>query len=303
MLSNIFKNASNIIGRRNYFSSSRLSLHRMPPPPNKLKLDGIDRIIAVSSAKGGVGKSTSAVNIALGLSSEGKSVGILDADIFGPSIPLMMDLKGQRPYTNENNLMIPLINYGIKCMSMGFLVEDEDALVWRGPMVMGALEKLLKQVDWGHLDYLVIDLPPGTGDAILTICQRVPLSGAVIISTPQDVALLDAVRGVKMFGQVGVPIIGIVENMSHFDCPHCHEKSFIFGADGAKNTAKKMGINYLGDVPIQLEIRETSDSGKPITVTKPESSSSLIYKQISKQIIKELDQITEHNKPPSITVE
>ncbi|KAF2075786.1 hypothetical protein CYY_002919 [Polysphondylium violaceum] len=243
--------------------------HRGPPPSQAI--EGVKKIIAVSSAKGGVGKSTSAVNIALGLSSLGQSVGILDADVFGPSLPTMMDLKNQRPALNDSNQMIPLVNYGIKCMSMGFLTEEDDPIVWRGPMVMSGLEKLIRQVDWGELDILVVDLPPGTGDAILTICQRVPLSGAVIISTPQDVALADVVRGVNMFKKVDVPILGIVENMSHFNCPNCQHITPIFGSLGAKKTAEKMDIKYLGDVPIHLEIRETSDAGKPITVTQPNS--------------------------------
>jgi len=272
--------------------------HRGPPPSQAI--EGVKKIIAVSSAKGGVGKSTSAVNIALGLSSLGLSVGILDADVFGPSLPTMMDLKGQRPALNDANQMIPLVNYGIKCMSMGFLTEEDDPIVWRGPMVMSGLEKLLRQVEWGELDVLVVDLPPGTGDAILTICQRVPLSGAVIISTPQDVALADVVRGVNMFKKVDVPILGIVENMSHFNCPNCQHITPIFGSLGAKKTAEKMDIKYLGDVPIHLEIRETSDAGKPITITQPDSPQAKIYKDISKEIMNQLSSTKPHS--PNIVI-
>ncbi|EGC38894.1 Mrp/NBP35 family protein [Dictyostelium purpureum] len=296
--------------KRYYFKTTCLQKHKHPHVA-KVSIEGIKHIIAVSSAKGGVGKSTSAVNLALGLSSQDLSVGLLDADVFGPSIPLMMDLKGQeKPLVNDNNQMVPLINYGIKCMSMGFLVDEDDAIVWRGPMVMSALEKLLRQTNWGLLDVLVVDLPPGTGDAILTMCQRVPLSGAVIISTPQDVALADVVRGVNMFKKVNVPILGLVENMSHFNCPHCHESTHIFGSEGAKKTAQKMGINFLGDIPIHLEIRETSDSGKPITITQPNSPQAKIYKDISKEIIKQLEILDNQNNdsnnqksPPNIVIE
>ncbi|KAM9970996.1 hypothetical protein ACTFIR_002861 [Dictyostelium discoideum] len=298
-------------GKRNYFSNNKIQLHggsgHRQPQVTKVAIEGIKNIIAISSAKGGVGKSTCAVNIALGLSSHNLSVGLLDVDVFGPSIPLMMDLKNhEKPFTNELNQMIPLQNYGIKCMSMGFLVNEDDPIIWRGPMVGSALEKLLRQTDWGHLDVLVCDLPPGTGDAILTMCQRVPLTGAVIVSTPQDVALADVVRGVNMFKKVEVPILGLVENMSYFNCPHCNESTHIFGNEGAKNTAKKMGINFLGDVPIHLQIRETSDSGKPITVTQPDSPQAKNYKNISKEIIKQLEIINndenKDNKEPSIII-
>eukprot|EP01132_Coremiostelium_polycephalum_P009233 gene9233-11313_t len=262
---------------RNYFKSNFINLHGGGTPHHqRIDIQGIKHIIAVSSAKGGVGKSTSAVNIALALSSMVDSVGLLDADVFGPSIPTMMNLRDQRPLINpDTKSLIPLINYGIKCMSMGFLVQEDDPIVWRGPMVMSGLEKLLR-TDWGSLDILVVDLPPGTGDAILTMCQRVPLSGAVIISTPQLVALADVIRGVNMFKKVDVPILGIVENMSHFNCPHCQKTSNIFGSGGAKEIASKLNINYLGDVPIDLEIRETSDSGHPITITNPNSPQSKV---------------------------
>ncbi|EGG17864.1 Mrp/NBP35 family protein [Cavenderia fasciculata] len=264
--------------------------HGNKDPNQKISLPNIKYIIAVSSAKGGVGKSTLSVNLALALNAmPGISVGILDADVFGPSLPIMMNLRNQQPAIEETTKrMIPLQNYGIKCMSMGFLVEEDDAMIWRGPMVMGALEKLLGSTAWGNLDVLVVDLPPGTGDAILTMCQRVPLSGAVIISTPQDVALADVIRGVKMFNKVNIPILGVVENMSHFECPNCNHSSNIFGKEGAVKTARDLGLELLGEVPINIDIRECADKGTPITISQPESKQATIYKSIAKKMLEQL---------------
>ncbi|GAM19637.1 hypothetical protein SAMD00019534_028120 [Acytostelium subglobosum LB1] len=278
---------------------------RSPQLPPKLTIDGVKHIVAVSSAKGGVGKSTMAVNLALALSSLDKmnlSVGILDADVFGPSLPIMMNLNNMKPSVDEQTTrMIPLQNYGVKCMSMGFLVEPEDAIVWRGPMVMSGLERLLRQTQWGSLDVLIVDLPPGTGDAILTMCQRVPLSGAVIVSTPQDVALADVIRGVKMFKQVDVPILGVVENMSYFECTNCNHKTHIFGNGGAKKTAESLGIKVLGEVPLSIEIRELSDSGKPITVQSPDSVQAQNYKSIARNLLEQLYHQSKKKTTPTIT--
>nr|XP_014350270.1 PREDICTED: iron-sulfur protein NUBPL [Latimeria chalumnae] len=215
--------------------------------PKQKMIPGVKQVIVVASGKGGVGKSTTAVNLALGLAANDltKAVGLLDADIYGPSIPRMMNLNGN-PELTDKNLMRPLVNFGISCMSIGFLVEETAPVVWRGLMVMSAIEKLLRQVDWGKLDYLVIDMPPGTGDVQLSISQNIPVSGAVIVSTPQDIALLDARRGAEMFRKVGVPVLGLVQNMSVFQCPKCKHETHIFGADGAKELAKSLGLDLLG---------------------------------------------------------
>jgi len=265
---------------------------RQPQVAQKQAIDGINRIICVSSAKGGVGKSTVAVNLAIALSSQKKKIGLMDADIYGPSVPLMMNLRGRKPDVTEDKKMIPLLNYGIKCMSMGFVVEEDTAVIWRGLIVMSAIEQLLRQVQWGDLDILVIDLPPGTGDAQLSICQRVPLAGAVIVSTPQDVALLDVVRGVNMFQKVNVPILGLVENMSCYTCSKCGHKEHIFGNEGAKRTAEKMNIHFLDHIPLDISIRQTSDSGKPITVSEPDSPSAQIYFNIAKTVLQRLDDVS-----------
>ncbi|KAM9842021.1 iron-sulfur cluster transfer protein NUBPL isoform 2-T2 [Aulostomus maculatus] len=230
--------------------------------PKQRAITGVKQVIVVASGKGGVGKSTTAVNLALGLLANdlSKSVGLLDADIHGPSIPKLMNLKGN-PDLSDNNLMIPLTNYGIPCMSMGFLVDDVAPIVWRGLMVMSAIERLLRHVDWGSLDYLVVDMPPGTGDVQLSITQNIPVAGAVIVSTPQDIALLDARRGAEMFKKVNVPVLGLVQNMSVFQCPNCNHQTHIFGSDGARQLANTMGIKFLGDVPLHMDIREMSDRG------------------------------------------
>ncbi|KAM4013825.1 iron-sulfur cluster transfer protein NUBPL isoform 2-T2 [Anomaloglossus baeobatrachus] len=253
----------------------------------KLKpIHGVKHVLVVASGKGGVGKSTTAVNLALGIAASDhvKAVGLLDADVYGPSIPRMMNLKGN-PEVSDKNLMIPLVNYGIRCMSMGFLVEETAPIVWRGLMVMSAIERLLRQVDWGNLDYLVIDMPPGTGDVQLSIAQNIPISGAVIVSTPQDIALLDARRGAEMFQKVNVPVLGLVQNMSVFRCPKCDHETHIFGADGAKQLAATMGLDILGDVPLHINIRETCDLGKPVVVSDPETSEAKAFVAIAQQVI------------------
>lgn len=260
--------------------------------PKQKPISGVKQIIVVASGKGGVGKSTTAVNLALALSANdpSKSVGLLDADVYGPSIPKLMNLKGS-PDLNDNNLMLPLTNYGIPCMSMGFLVDDAAPIVWRGLMVMSAIEKLLRQVDWGELDFLVVDMPPGTGDVQLSISQNVPVAGAVIVSTPQDIALLDARRGAEMFNKVHVPVLGLVQNMSVFQCPKCLHQTHIFGSDGAKNLALSLGVTFLGDVPLHLSIRETSDSGKPVVVSAPDSPEAEAYRKVAAAVVQRLKSI------------
>lgn len=257
--------------------------------PKKKPISGVKHVLVVASGKGGVGKSTTAVNLALGIaaSEHVKSVGLLDADVYGPSIPRMMNLKGN-PEVNSENLMIPLVNYGIRCMSMGFLVEETAPIVWRGLMVMSAIERLLRQVDWGELDYLVIDMPPGTGDVQLSISQNIPICGAVIVSTPQDIALLDARRGAEMFKKVNVPVLGLVQNMSVFRCPKCNHETHIFGEDGARQLAASMGLDILGDIPLHISIRETCDMGKPVVVSAPESREAKAYLSIAKETMKRI---------------
>lgn len=245
-------------------------------------------IIAVASGKGGVGKSTTAVNLALGLAASGKKVGLLDADIYGPSMPRMMGISG-RPDTLDGKTLEPMENYGIKVMSMGFLVDEDTPMIWRGPMVQSALEQMMRDVNWGELDVLVVDMPPGTGDVQLTMAQRVPLTGAVIVSTPQDIALLDARKGLNMFRKVDVPVFGIVENMSYFACPKCGEHTNIFGHGGAKDTASQMGTDFLGEIPLHLDIRETSDSGEPIVVSKPDSDHATAYKAVAGKVLEKIE--------------
>ena len=248
---------------------------------------GVANIVAVASGKGGVGKSTTAVNLALGLKEQGLKVGILDADIYGPSMPRLLGLKGQ-PQPLAGNKLEPMRAYGLKVMSMGFLVDEETPMIWRGPMVMSALSQMLKDVAWGELDVLVVDMPPGTGDAQLTMAQQVPLAGAVIVSTPQDLALIDARKGLNMFRKVNVPVLGIVENMSTFICPHCGGRSDIFGHGGARNEAERLGVPFLGEVPLTLVIRETSDQGRPIVVSEPSSPGAIAYRQIADRTWAEL---------------
>ncbi|XP_078418967.1 iron-sulfur cluster transfer protein NUBPL isoform X1 [Cetorhinus maximus] len=255
--------------------------------PKQKVIPGVKQVIVVASGKGGVGKSTIAVNLALGLAANNLVVGLLDADVYGPSIPRMMNLRGN-PELTDSNLMRPLVNFGIVCMSIGFLVEEAAPIVWRGLMVMSAIEKLLRQVDWGQLDYLVIDLPPGTGDVQLSISQNIPISGAVIVSTPQDIALLDAQRAAEMFRKVNVPVLGIVQNMSVFQCPKCKYETHIFGADGAKTLATKLGLDVLGDIPLHLNIREMSDKGQPIVVSYPDSPEAKAYLRLTAEVVKRL---------------
>ena len=246
-------------------------------------LPKVRNIVAVASGKGGVGKSTTAVNLALALAAEGASVGLLDADIYGPSVPMMMGVQG-RPESIDGQTMEPLENYGVQVMSIGFLVAQDEAMIWRGPMATQALEQLLRQTNWRDLDYLVVDMPPGTGDIQLTLSQRVPMTGAVIVTTPQDIALLDARKGIKMFEKVGVPILGIVENMAVHVCSNCGHVEHIFGADGGKKMAAEYGMDYLGALPLDMQIRLQADSGKPTVVSDPDSELAGIYKAVARQV-------------------
>jgi ATP-binding protein involved in chromosome partitioning len=247
-------------------------------------LPNVKNIVAVASGKGGVGKSTTAVNLALALAAEGASVGILDADIYGPSQPTMLGLAGQRPETTDGKTMEPLENHGVQVTSMGFLVEPDNAMIWRGPMATQALDQLLRQTRWRELDYLVVDMPPGTGDIQLTLCQRVPLTGAVVVTTPQDIALIDAKRGVRMFEKVGVPILGVVENMAMHVCSNCGHVEHIFGADGGKRMAEEYGLEHLGALPLDRGIREQADSGAPTVVSHPDGEVAALYKAIARRV-------------------
>ena len=251
-------------------------------------IPGIGAIVAVASAKGGVGKSTTAVNLALALSQLGLAVGLMDADIYGPSIPRMMGVD-RRPQSADRQKIEPLSAFGVPTMSIGYLVAKDTPMIWRGPMVQSALEQLLREVNWGVLDVLVIDLPPGTGDAQLTLCQRVPLTGAVIVSTPQDVALADVRKGINMFAKVNVPILGVIENMSFYRCPHCGERSEIFGHGGARTTAAEFGAEFLGEIPLHIAIRETSDAGQPIVVSQPDSAEAGAYRGIAERLRGRID--------------
>ena len=253
----------------------------------RIDVPGVKHIIAVASGKGGVGKSTTAVNLALGLAANGVSTGLLDADIYGPSMPRMLDVK-EKPESIDGKALKPIERYGLKTMSIGYIVNEDTPMIWRGPMVSSALEQMLRDVQWGELDVLVVDMPPGTGDAQLTLAQRVALSGAVIVSTPQDIALVDARKGLNMFRKVAVPVLGFVENMSFFLCPHCGERSEIFGHGGARAEADKLGVPFLGEVPLHLDIRTTSDSGHPIVVAQPDSPHAQIYKNIAGRVWKQL---------------
>ena len=254
----------------------------------RIKSEGVEFIIAVASGKGWVGKSTTTVNIALALSRLGKKVGIMDADIYGPSIPRMMGISGQ-PRSEDGKTLIPMESYDIKCMSMGFMVPEEEPTIWRGPMVMGALEQMLKDVEWAPLDILIVDMPPGTGDAQLTMAQGTELAGAIIVSTPQDIALLDARKGLNMFRQVDVPILGIIENMSYYICPKCGDEAHIFDNGGARETAKKNDCTFLGEIPLDREIRETSDAGRPIVISKTSSPHAIAYMEIATKILNGID--------------
>ncbi len=259
------------------------------PASGKAMVPGVGAIVAVASGKGGVGKSTTAANLALALKTLGLRVGVLDADIYGPSMPRMLGISG-RPGTSDGRTLQPLENYGVLCMSMGFLVAEDTPMIWRGPMVMSAIQQMLRDVAWGELDVLVVDMPPGTGDAQLTLAQQVPLTGAVIVSTPQDIALLDARKGLNMFRRVDVPVLGIVENMSYFLCPHCGERSEIFSHGGARREAERLGTEFLGELPLDIAIRETSDGGRPIVVSHPESAHAKVYVQIAARVWDEAGQ-------------
>jgi ATP-binding protein involved in chromosome partitioning len=263
----------------------------------------VKNIVAVASGKGGVGKSTTAVNLALALAAEGASVGILDADIYGPSQPMMMGISG-RPESSDGSTMEAMQNYGVQVMSIGFLIDADNPMIWRGPMVTQALEQLLRQTNWSDLDYLIVDMPPGTGDIQLTLCQKVPLTGALIVTTPQDIALLDARKGLKMFEKVGVPILGIVENMAVYVCPNCGHSEHIFGADGGKKMAAEYGVDYLGALPLNLSIREQADSGRPTVVSEPDGEIAAIYKSVARQMAVKIAQRAKDfsSKFPTITI-
>jgi ATP-binding protein involved in chromosome partitioning len=274
-------------------------------PKPMAEVPGVKTLIAVASGKGGVGKSTVAVNLALGLQAAGKKVGILDADIYGPSQPRLLGLKGQ-PQVVKGKTLKPMEGYGLKAMSMGFMVDEETPVIWRGPMVVGALNQMLRDVAWGEdgdLDVLIIDMPPGTGDVQLTMAQQVPLSGAVIVSTPQDLALIDARKGLAMFRKVGVPVLGIVENMSTFICPKCGERSDIFGHGGAEAEAQRLGVPFLGAIPLDMDVRLRSDTGKPITATLPDSEHAKIFRDIALRTLSELETARQNAvRPPRLEI-
>jgi ATP-binding protein involved in chromosome partitioning len=264
---------------------------------------GVRAIVAVASGKGGVGKSTVASNLALAMKANGLSVGVLDADIYGPSMPRMLGISG-RPTSADGKMLRPMQNYGLKCMSIGFLVPEDTPMIWRGPMVMSALQQMLREVEWGELDIMIADMPPGTGDAQLTMAQQVPLAGAVIVSTPQDIALLDARKGLNMFRKVDVPVLGIVENMSYFLCPHCGGRSEIFSHGGARDEAARLGTEFLGEVPLDVKIRETSDGGTPITVADPDNPYALVFRQMAARIWEKVSgEDAARRAPPRIVIE
>jgi len=268
-----------------------------PAAASRIDVPGVKHIIAVASGKGGVGKSTTAVNLALGLAANGVTTGLLDADIYGPSMPRMLGVK-EKPESGDGKMLKPIERYGLRTMSIGYIVGEDTPMIWRGPMVSSALEQMLRDVLWGELDVLVVDMPPGTGDAQLTLAQRVALSGAVIVSTPQDIALIDARKGLSMFRKVAVPVLGIVENMSYFLCPKCGERSEIFGHGGAREEAGKLGVPFLGEVPLHLDIRTTSDSGHPIVVAMPDSPHAVVYKNIAGRVWKQLSAPQRGGRPP-----
>ena len=275
-----------------------------PRGADKRGIPGVQSIIAVASGKGGVGKSTVAVNLALGLATEGKRVGLLDCDIYGPSIPRMMGIN-KRPSAPDGERLLPMQNHGIVCMSMGFLVEEDTPMIWRGPMVMSALEQLMQDVEWGELDVMVCDLPPGTGDAQLTMAQRVPLTGAIVVSTPQDVALADVRKAYAMFEKVDVPVLGFVENMSFFHCPHCGERTEIFGHGGARQEAEKLGVDFLGEIPLLPQIRATSDSGMPVIASDPSGVEAAIFESIASRVAIKIEDALEKSElaPPRIVIQ
>ncbi len=264
-------------------SSGAAAPRPAPRGEGTIGVPGVESIIAVASGKGGVGKSTTAVNLALGLATLGLKVGVLDADIYGPSLPKLLAIK-ERPQTAGGTRLKPISRYGLTVMSIGFVVDEETPMIWRGPMVISALTQMLREVEWGTLDVMVVDMPPGTGDAQLTMAQQVPLKGAVIVSTPQDLALIDARRGIAMFRRVNVPVLGIVENMSYFQCPECGTRSDIFGHGGARHEAERLGVPFLGEVPLHMTIREKSDAGLPVVATEPDGPHAKAYCEIAARV-------------------
>src|SRR5579884_1216708 len=287
---------------------------RVPPQPARARpaahpadnapagIPGVEAVIAVASGKGGVGKSTTAINLALGLRDLGMKVGVLDADIYGPSLPKLLAIK-EKPQTIGGNRLKPIERHGLTVMSIGFLIEEETPMIWRGPMVMSALTQMLRDVEWGRLDVMVVDMPPGTGDAQLTMAQQVPLKGAVIVSTPQDLALIDARRGVAMFKRVNVPVLGIIENMSYFLCPSCGTRSDIFGHGGAHREAERLGVPFLGEVPLHMTIRERSDAGLPVVATEPDGPYAIIYRDIARRVLDQMKGGTAQRPAPTIVIE
>jgi len=259
-------------------------------------IDSISNIIAVASGKGGVGKSTTSINLALAIKNLGYNVGILDADIYGPSIPKLIG-ENKKPNVSDQGKILPIKKFNISIMSIGFLVSEETPMIWRGPMVISAINQMLNDVDWGVLDFLIVDMPPGTGDVQLTMAQKVPMSGAIIISTPQDLALIDAKKGLEMFKKVNVPIIGIIENMSTFICPHCNEETYIFGKKGAELEAKRQNVDFLGGIPLEVAIRETSDDGEPIVSCHPEANVSKSFLSIARKIVNRSDAKKKSDNP------
>jgi ATP-binding protein involved in chromosome partitioning len=273
-----------------------------PGAQQPMGVPGVEAIIAVASGKGGVGKSTTAVNLALGLRDLGMKVGVLDADIYGPSLPKLLAIR-EKPQTIGGTRLKPIERLGLTVMSIGFLIEEETPMIWRGPMVISALTQMLREVEWGTLDVMVVDMPPGTGDAQLTMAQQVPLRGAVIVSTPQDLALIDARRGIAMFKRVNVPVLGIVENMSTFICPKCGTRSDIFGHGGARREAERLGVPFLGEVPLEMSIRETSDAGLPVVATQPDSPHAAAYRAIAANVREQLGAAGSVRAAPKIVIE
>jgi ATP-binding protein involved in chromosome partitioning len=277
-------------------------VRRAAPAGTTQLLPDVKNIIAVASGKGGVGKSTTAVNLALGLAALGLRVGVLDADIYGPSLPKLLAIK-ERPQTLGGTRLKPITRYGLTVMSIGFLIDEETPMIWRGPMVISALTQMLREVEWGTLDVMVVDMPPGTGDAQLTMAQQVPLKGAVIVSTPQDLALIDARRGISMFKRVNVPVLGVIENMSYFLCPHCGTRSDIFSHGGARHEAERLGVPFLGEVPLHMTIREKSDAGLPVVATEPDGPHAKIYRDIAARVRDQLKGAAAGRAAPKIVIE